>query len=80
MNLNEECLLKYLQNPDELVDLTSLLLEFNNDYEKIKDKIAQYLKDKTFLRYLLYSIYIVITTCVLFVFLTHPAIRGFLRL
>ena len=45
--------------------------------KKIKDKIAQYLKDKTFLRYLLYSIYIVITTCVLFVFLTHPAIRGF---
>lgn len=29
MNLNEECLLKYLQNPDELIDLTSLLLEFN---------------------------------------------------
>ena len=29
MNLNEECLLKYLQNPNELVDLTSLLVEFN---------------------------------------------------
>lgn len=30
MNLNEECLLKYLQNPDELIDLTTLLVEFNN--------------------------------------------------
>lgn len=29
MNLNEECLLKYLQNPDELIDLTLQLLEFN---------------------------------------------------
>ncbi len=29
MNLNEECLLKYLQNPDELVDLTALLVDFN---------------------------------------------------
>lgn len=41
MNLNEECLLKYLQNPDELIDLTSFLLEFNSvindglDYAKI---------------------------------------------
>ncbi len=34
MNLNEECLLKYLQNPDELIDLTSLLLEFNKNYEQ----------------------------------------------
>ncbi len=34
MNLNEECLLKYLQNPDELFDLTSILLELNKDYEK----------------------------------------------
>ena len=34
MNLNEERLLKYLQNPDELADLTSLLLEFNKDYEQ----------------------------------------------
>lgn len=29
MNLNEECLLKYLQDPEELVDLTSVLVEFN---------------------------------------------------
>ena len=29
MNLNEECLLQYLQNPDELVDLTSVLVEIN---------------------------------------------------
>lgn len=39
MNLNEECLLKYLQNPNELVDLTSLLVEFNanNDlYETVQ--------------------------------------------
>lgn len=28
MNLNEECLLKYLQNPDELPDLTELLSDF----------------------------------------------------
>ncbi len=34
MNLNEECLLKYLQNPDELVNLTSILLELNKNYEK----------------------------------------------
>lgn len=34
MNLNEECLLKYLQDPDELIDLTSLLLEFNKAYEQ----------------------------------------------
>lgn len=32
MNLNEECLLKYLQNPEELVDLTAILLEFNQGY------------------------------------------------
>lgn len=29
MNLNEECLLKYLQNPDELFNLTALLAEYN---------------------------------------------------
>ena len=29
MNLNEECLLKYLQNPDELFSLTDWLLDFN---------------------------------------------------
>ena len=29
MNINEECLLKYLQNPDELIALTDLLLDFN---------------------------------------------------
>ena len=34
MNLNEECLLKYLQNPEELVDLTDFLLEFNKNYEQ----------------------------------------------
>ena len=34
MNLNEECLLKYLQNPDELIDLTSILLELNKYYAK----------------------------------------------
>ena len=30
MNLNEECLLKYLQNPDELFNLTDILLDFNS--------------------------------------------------
>lgn len=30
MNLNEECLLKYLQNPDELFNLTDILLNFNS--------------------------------------------------
>lgn len=34
MNLNEECLLKYLQNPDELIDLTNFLLELNLTYEQ----------------------------------------------
>lgn len=29
MNLNEECLLKYLQNPEELFNLTDVLNEFN---------------------------------------------------
>ena len=33
MNLNEECLLKYLQNPEELIDLTAFLLEFNSGYK-----------------------------------------------
>ena len=32
MNLNEECLLKYLQNPEELFELTAFLLEFNQGY------------------------------------------------
>ena len=30
MNLNEECLLNYLQNPDELISLTDILLDFNS--------------------------------------------------
>lgn len=34
MNLNEECLLKYLQNPEELIDLTAFLLEINKVYEQ----------------------------------------------
>ena len=29
MNLNEECLLKYLQNHEELFNLTDVLNEFN---------------------------------------------------
>ena len=33
MNLNEECLLKYLQNPEELIDLTTLLVEFNEIFK-----------------------------------------------
>ncbi len=40
-------------------------------------KIREYLKNKTFLKYLLYSIYIVITTGVLFSLLSNPSIRGF---
>ena len=34
MNLNEECLLKYLQNPEELFNLTDVLNEFNILLEK----------------------------------------------
>lgn len=41
------------------------------------NKIKEYLKDKTFLKYLLYSIYIVITIGLLFSFLSHPSIRSF---
>lgn len=41
------------------------------------NKIKEYLKDKTFLKYLLYSIYIVITTGLLFTLLSHPSIRNF---
>lgn len=41
------------------------------------DKIKEYLKNKTFLKYLLYMIYILITTGVLFILLTHPYIRNF---
>lgn len=41
------------------------------------DKIKEYLKNKTFLKYLLYSIYIVITTGLLFAFLGQPSIRNF---
>lgn len=33
MNLNEECLLKYLQNPDELFDLVTLLADFNVNFD-----------------------------------------------
>ena len=41
------------------------------------NKIKEYLKDKTFLKYLLYSIYIIITTGLLFTLLSHPSIRNF---
>lgn len=41
------------------------------------NKIKEYLKDKTFVKYLLYSIYIIITTGLLFIFLTHPSVRNF---
>lgn len=41
------------------------------------EKIKEYLKDKTFLKYLLYSIYIIITTGLLFIFLGNPSIRSF---
>lgn len=41
------------------------------------EKIKQYLKNKTFLKYLLYSIYIIITIGLLFSFLGHPSIRNF---
>ena len=36
MNLNEECLLKYLQNPEELINLTSILLEINTSLDTKK--------------------------------------------
>ena len=41
------------------------------------DKIKEYLKDKTFLKYLLYTIYILITTGVLFILINNPYIRNF---
>lgn len=41
------------------------------------DKIKEYLKDKTFLKYLLYSIYILITVGVLFSLLRQNDIRNF---
>lgn len=41
------------------------------------NKIKEYLKDKTFLKYVIYSVYIIITTGLLFVFLTHPSVRNF---
>ena len=44
---------------------------------KIKDSIAQYLKDKTLLKYFLYAVYIVITTGFLFSLMSNPSIRNF---
>ena len=41
------------------------------------NKIKEYLKDKTFLKYLLYSTYIIITAGLLFVLLSSPALRAF---
>lgn len=41
------------------------------------DKIKEYLKTKTFLKYLLYTIYILITTGLLFVLLSQADIRNF---
>lgn len=41
------------------------------------NKIREYLKDKTFLKYLLYSIYILITAGLLFILLSNPALRSF---
>ena len=40
-------------------------------------KIREYLQNKVFLKYLLYSIFIVITTGVLFILLSNPSIKGF---
>ena len=40
-------------------------------------KFKEYVKDKVFLKYLLYSFYIVITTCLLFTLLSSPYIRNF---
>lgn len=41
------------------------------------DKIKEYLKDKAFLKYLLYSVYIIITTGLLFILLSNSLIRDF---
>lgn len=41
------------------------------------NKIKEYLKDKAFLKYLLYAVYILITTGLLFVILSNPLIRNF---
>lgn len=34
MSLNEDCLLKFLLNPDELRTTTEILKAFNNSFEK----------------------------------------------
>lgn len=41
------------------------------------EKIKEYLRDKTFLRYLVYTIYILITVGILFTLLRQPYIRDF---
>ena len=38
MNLNEKCLLKFLQYPDELVEETNVLMQFLSELEKIYDR------------------------------------------
>lgn len=34
MSLNEDCLLRFLLNPDELRTTTEILMKFNNSFEK----------------------------------------------
>lgn len=42
------------------------------------NKIKEYLKDRAFLRYLLYSFYIIITVSILFILLSSTSVRSFL--
>lgn len=40
MSMNEECLLKYLLNPDELETLTELLQNFTKEIQPVVEKAA----------------------------------------
>ena len=40
MSMNEECLLKYLLNPDELETLTEILQSFTKEVPPVAEKTA----------------------------------------
>ena len=43
------------------------------------NKIKDYLKDKSFLKYIFYSIYIIITISILFILLNNPSVKNIFR-